>query len=847
MSGRLPEVNMTRMIGVALMVTAILMPLSGADFEGPAQGEVVAGPATVSLSQAAGRAGVAAMPPPAPMPDQAHIQKLKHQAPPIASTPSAIIHVPTGFSGGVPVLSQLEGLDQTEFGTPDPAIAAGLSEVMEVINSTWAVFDKSGVKLAAGSLSELFRPVDPPAAVYQPQIFYDSKEQRWVITALALQPSTGGETARSYWLIAASQQASAMGLWYVWKTDANINDSGTSGSIADDQSLGYNDVLVVLTANTYSPTDPADQYAKVRVLDKQQLYEGRLRTFADFWGLKDVDGRPATSVRAMRAPGGAADFYLASVARDSGSHLTIWQVHTTAISPALERLPALRIRYYQAPPDAAQRGTDVRLATGPVRLQSLQYVDGRLYCTFHEFYPWTGDDAAAIRYIVVDNTAGNAPAAGAFAVAVDKTLGNGLINYFNPSVIVDGRGNAYFAFNVSSSNLYPGVGYAGWHEGETLTTPAILKSGLASYGTTDPAPFGRATAIALDPNADNAAWIAGEYGRQIQNWGTALGILSFDPLRYRATVLSDNVPLEVKSDTLLKFGQTRPHWNAVGVRSNNNWQLEMWDANFLTLRARSDSDRPGPQTEFCVCDGNHSPLDTMGIKIKAADSTAAVVEFSQATEGTTLDAEQVNGPYQWNDNDVIRVYEYHATPATDTCFTLSVASGDVNLGMAIFRSPDAPYYVDRSQAVAIADNNGPGQGEYIHFHALTDDYYAIVTWADNKATGQYALSTACHVNIQPNPVASPDAFQLSVGGSGVMSGDATITYDVPRKTALALRVYDAQGRAVRTLVAQDAEPGHYTVDWDGRSATGRTLAAGTYFVRLESKDFTGEQKIVKLQ
>jgi hypothetical protein len=276
---------MIRMIGIALMVTAVIMPVSGADFEGPAQGEVIAGPAVVSMSQVTGGTGVTALPPPVPMPDQALVQRLKRQAPLVAPAQSAVVQMPPpSNSSGVPVLSRLEGLDQTEFVTPDPAIAAGLSQVMEVINSTWAVFDKSGLKLAAGSLSELFRPVDPPAAIYQPRVFYDSNEQRWVIATLALDPAVSGQAIRSYWLIAVSKQPSAMGSWYVWKTDASNNGDGTASGIADDPSLGYNDDLVVLTANMYSPTDPTFQYAKVRVLDKQQLYQGRLRSFADFGG-----------------------------------------------------------------------------------------------------------------------------------------------------------------------------------------------------------------------------------------------------------------------------------------------------------------------------------------------------------------------------------------------------------------------------------------------------------------------------------------------------------------------------------------------------------------------------------
>ena len=86
-----------------------------------------------------------------------------------------------------------------------------------------------------------------------------------------------------------------------------------------------------------------------------------------------------------------------------------------------------------------------------------------------------------------------------------------------------------------------------------------------------------------------------------------------------------------------------------------------------------------------------------------------------------------------------------------------------------------------------------------------------------------------------------------LGQLGLVFMVASITYDVAKSTPIAIRVYDAQGRVVRTLVAQNAAPGHYAITWDGRSATGRTLAAGTYFVRFESKEFTGEQKIVKMQ
>jgi hypothetical protein len=42
-------------------------------------------------------------------------------------------------------------------------------------------------------------------------------------------------------------------------------------------------------------------------------------------------------------------------------------------------------------------------------------------------------------------------------------------------------------------------------------------------------------------------------------------------------------------------------------------------------------------------------------------------------------------------------------------------------------------------------------------------------------------------------------------------------------------VYDLAGRRVRTLPTSAAEPD--VVRWDGRDASGRVVASGTYFVR----------------
>jgi len=59
-----------------------------------------------------------------------------------------------------------------------------------------------------------------------------------------------------------------------------------------------------------------------------------------------------------------------------------------------------------------------------------------------------------------------------------------------------------------------------------------------------------------------------------------------------------------------------------------------------------------------------------------------------------------------------------------------------------------------------------------------------------------------------------------------------IQFVLDRDTRVSLRVFDVQGRAVRTLVDSYLSAGQRVVGWDGRDDSGRSLASGTYFLRL---------------
>ena len=93
-----------------------------------------------------------------------------------------------------------------------------------------------------------------------------------------------------------------------------------------------------------------------------------------------------------------------------------------------------------------------------------------------------------------------------------------------------------------------------------------------------------------------------------------------------------------------------------------------------------------------------------------------------------------------------------------------------------------------------------------------------------------------------NPVGAPKlSFRLAGQNP---SPSSKLEFTVPKAGRVSLRLYDAQGRLVRTLVDQDAAPGSFTARWDGRAADGSQVARGIYFARFTAGGESIEKKVV---
>ena len=77
---------------------------------------------------------------------------------------------------------------------------------------------------------------------------------------------------------------------------------------------------------------------------------------------------------------------------------------------------------------------------------------------------------------------------------------------------------------------------------------------------------------------------------------------------------------------------------------------------------------------------------------------------------------------------------------------------------------------------------------------------------------------------------APVSTMELVGGSA--GSQAMLQYTLPANGNVSLKIYDLQGRIVRTLVDQDAAAGTFRAAWDGHLQTGSMATKGVFFARM---------------
>ncbi|MFZ4620251.1 MAG: T9SS type A sorting domain-containing protein, partial [Bacteroidota bacterium] len=88
----------------------------------------------------------------------------------------------------------------------------------------------------------------------------------------------------------------------------------------------------------------------------------------------------------------------------------------------------------------------------------------------------------------------------------------------------------------------------------------------------------------------------------------------------------------------------------------------------------------------------------------------------------------------------------------------------------------------------------------------------------------------------------PESFQLSQNYPNPFNPTTVINYHVPSSELVTVKVFDALGREVTTLVSEVKDAGHYSVQWN---ASG--FSSGIYFATMSAGKFTSIIKLVLIK
>ena len=135
--------------------------------------------------------------------------------------------------------------------------------------------------------------------------------------------------------------------------------------------------------------------------------------------------------------------------------------------------------------------------------------------------------------------------------------------------------------------------------------------------------------------------------------------------------------------------------------------------------------------------------------------------------------------------------------------------------------------------------------------------FMISLVSGGQGTGEEATSLALNSFPNPfNPVLNvnfnvglpPSDLPLSPAGAASGSGSDLLEASSAGANGsarhLVLRVFDVNGRLVRTLLDDERVPGSYSVVWSGNDEEGKMVSSGVYFLRLDVGQQTLTKKVI---
>ncbi|MDX2066158.1 MAG: hypothetical protein SFX74_10480 [Fimbriimonadaceae bacterium] len=396
------------------------------------------------------------------------------------------------------------GIDATGWVPPDPDLGVGPNQVVAVVNSSIAFFDKANGRMTfQRTFGDFFAGTGATSFIFDPKAFYDPLSRRFFVIACELESGT----STSKMLLAVSDDSDPNGSWFRYRVDSKLTVGDTSYWL-DYPGFGTSRDLVGFCGNMFGFTSgwAGNMYV---LLPKAPLLTGAAVTGT-------IVHDPGSASVKIATVSDTPNLFGLSV--EASDRLRIQSVTNAGIQQTNVRVPAMR------PPQ-----TDV---TGPNSL-ILDALDGRLFnahwragtlVTTHGVSPLTETRTVSRWYDIRLN---GWPAAGTTPTLTQSGQVSGPAGEFShmPAIAKNRRNELALVFSRTNSATPADLMITGRKASDALGTmgaPVRVAASPSGFARPSQNRWGDYFGLAVDPIDDTTFWGIGMTGRSDGNWTTTI-------------------------------------------------------------------------------------------------------------------------------------------------------------------------------------------------------------------------------------------------------------------------------------------------------------------------------------
>ncbi|MDI6767131.1 MAG: right-handed parallel beta-helix repeat-containing protein [Bacteroidota bacterium] len=161
-----------------------------------------------------------------------------------------------------------------------------------------------------------------------------------------------------------------------------------------------------------------------------------------------------------------------------------------------------------------------------------------------------------------------------------------------------------------------------------------------------------------------------------------------------------------------------------------------------------------------------------------------------------------------------------------------------------------PLFVSASQANFHLRASSPCISVGLNFYAPPYDAEGHIRplgdWFDIGAIEEYDGGTVVSVQ-EENSYSPPRDFTVSPNYPNPFNPTTFIEYSLPRESNVSVKVFDAKGALVKTLLFERQVAGIHRTLWDATNASGSLVSSGTYFYTVEVDNSQQARKMIFLK